>query len=166
MDLQKSLIEIAKRISPDYVNMKDIAFRGNTDEIQFCFQSFIDSIQAIRKDFNSGRFGNADVTYEDLYLNYLYQDYSHYVLDNFGYELLLLSLIAEKAKNIRVIEYSSSFVTFSFTDKESGIVATHTFYNSPKEFFLMQAHENNEELPYFEIQMYRGKPYLIYHYFV
>lgn len=164
MNIQESIIEIAKRITPDYVNMNDFAFKDSADKIGFRFQSFKDSIQAIRKDFNSGRFGNADVTYEDLYLNYLYQDYSHYVLDNFGYELLLLSLIAEKARNIRVIEYSSSFVTFSFTDKESGIVATHTFYNSPKEFFLMQAHENKEEQPYFEIQMYRGKPYLVYCY--
>lgn len=164
MDLQKSLIEIAKRITPDYVNMKDIAFRGNTDEIQFCFQDFKDEIEAIKKDFNSGRFGNAEARVDDLYENYLYQDTNHYVLDNFGYEWLLLSLIAEKAKHIRVLEYSSSFVTFSFTDKETNIVARHTFYNSPKDFFLIQAHEKEEEQPYFEIQMYRGKPYLVYCY--
>lgn len=159
MDLQKSLIEIAKRISPDYVSARET---GKSFQIWFSEETKT-TIQKIIDAFNSGRFGTENANAEDIYKNALFRNDNMYNLDPLGYELVLLYFISEKAKNLKLTEFSHDFVTFCFTDKETSIVTYHTFYNSPSSSFLILQREGVSK-PYFCTTFYKNQVYLTYVY--
>lgn len=117
-------------------------------------------IKKIIEDFNSGRYGHKNINAYKMYENYLYYVRLNYSLDNLGYNLVMLTLLCEYAKDLKLVEYNDDFVKIEFTDKGTGIISDFTVKHSPEEGILILRTEKRDKL--FVFEMPEDRPVLIF----
>lgn len=139
-------------------------------KVEIRFDEYKELINQLREcNDNVNRGNGMNDSYTSIYEDTLYGCSKKNVIDNFGYELLLLDYIKSNAKDGQIlVEYlSPEKIIIIWEDEKTHIIGRHIFNVDNNSFAIIRkADENGEKNGdyYFAIQKRNNTAYIVFYY--